>query len=122
MRLVREVDDLTRPPAVVHVDPWDGATGVFRDAPVAVRLSTPVDPRTLNPQTLWIQDDDGPVPGRLALCGDARLVVFEPARPLRADVWHFVVVSGLADPRGRRVLPHWSRFIACDVGREDIAF
>lgn len=121
MRLAREAEDTTRPPAVVRVEPCDGATGVFRDTPVAVRLSTPVDPRTLNAQTLWIQDDDGPVPGRLALCGDARLVVFEPARPMRADVWHFVVVSGLADPRGRRVLPHWSRFIPCDVGREDLA-
>jgi len=122
VRLARPSEDLTRPPAVVHVDPCDGATGVFRDAPVAVRLSTPVDPRTLSPQTLRIQDDDGPVPGRLALWGDARLVVFEPSRPLRADVWHFIVVSGLADPRGRRVLPYWSRFIACDVGREDFAF
>ncbi len=121
MRLVRELEDLTRPPKVVYVDPWDGATGVFRDAPVAVRVSTAVDPRTLSAQTLRIQDEDGPVPGRLALWGDARLVVFEPARPMRADVWHFVVVSGLADPRGRRVLPHWSRFIPCDVGREDLA-
>ena len=58
-------------------------------------------------------------PGQLVLV--VNTLPFAPPSALRADVWHFIVVSGLADPRGRRVLPHWSRFIACNVGREDIA-
>jgi Bacterial Ig-like domain len=120
MRASRGLRDADRVPAVVSVNPGDGATGVFRDSPVAVRLSTPVDPGTLGPSTLRVQEVTGPVPGHLALCADAQLVVFQPARWLRPHVIHFVIVSGLTDRRGRSVRPHWSRFVPCSFTHQDL--
>ena len=35
---------------VQHVDPPEGARGVFRDSPVVVRLSRAVDPLTVTPE------------------------------------------------------------------------
>jgi hypothetical protein len=115
----RAAREASRPPAVVSVNPVDGATGVFRDSLVAVRLSVPVDPRTLDARTLRVQEVEGPVPGRLALWGDACVVVFQPERALRPHVIHFVIVSGLADRAGRSVRPHCSRFVPCDLSLED---
>lgn len=120
MRGARQGHDPKHPPAVVYVNPGDGATGVFCDSPVAVRLSTPLDPRSLNASTLRVQEVEGPVPGRLALCGDARLIVFHPDRWLRPHVIHFVIVAGLLDRRGRSVRPHCSRFIPCGLGHHDL--
>ena len=39
-------------PLVVRVDPADGASGVFRDAPVIVSLSQPADAATVGPREL----------------------------------------------------------------------
>ncbi len=120
MKAARRRPDATRPPAVVYVNPGDGATGVFCDSPVAVRISTALDPRTVNADTLRVQEASGPVPGRLALCGDAHLIVFHPARFLTPDILHFVIVSGLVDRHGRSVRPHCSRFIPCGLGHHDL--
>lgn len=107
-------------PGVAHVEPEDGATGIFRDAPVALRLSSPIDTRSLTGETLRVQDSDGPVAGRTQASADGRLVVWRPERPLRPNVLHFVVASGLTDQAGRPLAPHYSRFVPCAFARKDI--
>jgi hypothetical protein len=108
-------------PGIIRVDPDDGATGVFRDAPVALRANQPVDPGSIGPEALRVQDSEGPVPGRVRLSPDRRVLIFCPERPFQPGRLHFVVALGLRDARGRLLEPHWSRFVPCDLGREDLA-
>lgn len=105
---------------VALVEPDDGATGIFCDAPVALRISSPVDPRSLTAETLCVQDPQGCVPGRVQASGDGCLVFWQPERLLQPDVLHFVVVRGLRDRRGRPVAPHFSRFVPCGLARKDL--
>ena len=107
-------------PGIALVEPGDGATGIFRDAPVALRVSAPVDPRSLTAETLRVQDPDGCVPGHAQASGDGCLLVWWPERLLQPDVLHFVVVRGLFDLRGRPVAPHFSRFVPCGFARQDL--
>jgi hypothetical protein len=107
-------------PAIALVEPGDGATGIFRDAPVALRTSAPVDPRSLTAETLRVQDPEGRVPGHARASADGRLLVWWPERLLQPDVLHFVVVRGLLDLRGRPVAPHFSRFVPCGLARQDL--
>lgn len=107
-------------PAVARVDPRDGATQVLRDAPVILRISQPLDPESLSLETVSVEDDGGTVPGRLRLSPDFLVVIWGGDRPLRPGILHFVVARGLRDRRGRPVNPHWSRFVPCDLAREDL--
>lgn len=107
-------------PSILFVDPGDGATGILRDAPVALRLSAPLDPASVGPDSLRVHDDAGRVPGEARLLADGRLLVWRAARPLRALALHFVVAQGLRDRCGRDLAPHWSHFVPCDIGREDL--
>jgi hypothetical protein len=109
-----------RHPAILFVDPEDGATGVFRDAPIALRTSVPLDPASVGPGSIRVHDDAGTVPGSARLIADGSLVLWTPERLLRADALHFIVADGLRDRRGRVVAPLWSRFVACAIGREDL--
>jgi hypothetical protein len=105
---------------VAAVEPPDGATQVLRDAPVVLRLSCPLDPTTLTPESFWVQDPEGHVPGWVRLSPDLKVVIWGADRPLRAGKPHVVVASGLKDDRGRPVPPHRSAFVPCDLAREDL--
>jgi len=107
--------DLDEPTRVLRVDPRDGATGVFRDSPVIVRLSQAADPSSLSAVTFHVEGPVGPVPGHAGLSPDGQCVIWTAERPFASDALHFVVVRGLADWRGREVKPHVSRFVSCDV-------
>lgn len=120
MRLASLAPDENVPPAVARVDPGDGATQVLSDAPVILRMSQPLDPGSLTLETVCIQDDDGRVPGWLRLSPDFHVVIWGGDRLLRAGMLHFVVARGLRDRRGRPVHPHWSRFVPCDLARDDL--
>lgn len=111
-------DDPTR---VVRVDPRDGVTGVFRDTPVLLRLSRPVERESLCDATVRVEDADGLVPGHLQLSPDDEVIIWRPARFLEGGVEHAVVVAGLRDRRGRDVTPHRSRFVPCTLRRVDLA-
>jgi hypothetical protein len=107
------------PPVVLHVDPDDGRRGVFRDAPVVVRVSQPLDEGRLEPASLSVCDPSGPVPGRVRLVGDGDVLVWTASRSLRPDAPHFIVVDGLFDRRGRPVPRHLSRFVPCPFASGD---
>jgi hypothetical protein len=96
---------------VLRVDPWDGSTGVFRDAVVVLRLSQPLDDHSLGPDALRVRDTEGIVPGCVRVTGDGELLIWTGARPLRAHDLHFVLASGLRDTFGREIPSHCSRFV-----------
>jgi hypothetical protein len=106
---------LDEPARVLRVDPRDGAMGVFRDSPVIVRLSQPVDPFSISAATFHVEGPRGAVPGRAGLSPDAECVIWSAEEPFALDALHFVVVRGLVDQRGRPVAPHVSRFVSCDL-------
>ena len=110
----------SRPPAVDAVDPSDGATQILRDAPVVLRLATPVDPASLSAETVTVEDPDGSLKGRLRVSPDRQVVIWAGERPFKAGVLHFVSIRGLRDARGRTIPAHLSCFVPCDLARNDL--
>lgn len=109
------------PPLVLRVDPRDGATGVFRDAPVVACLSHAADAASVSPATFRVEEEGGgAVPGRLSLSPDRAVVIFTAGRLLRPGVAHVVTAEGLRDARGLVVRPHSSRFVPCDLVASDV--
>jgi len=108
-------------PRIVRVDPSDGATGVFRDVPVVVRLSHRADEATLSGETLRVEDENGPVPGRQWVSPDGRLVMWSSDRLLSPGMRHRVTATGIRDVKGRELLPHASGFIPCDLVWNDVS-
>jgi len=108
------------PLRVVRVDPGDGATGVFRDVPVVLRLSHPADVQTLSLETLRVEDEEGPVPGRPRVSPDGYVVIWSPDRLLAPGVRHRVWVAGLRDARGRELEPHESGFVPGELAWNDV--
>jgi hypothetical protein len=107
------------PTYVTRVDPADGASGVFRDACVMLKLSAPADPATLSGDTFRIEDPDGAVPARLRISPDRLVLIWTAERLLAPGVAHVVHSSGLRDTRGQEVAPHESCFIPCDLISSD---
>jgi hypothetical protein len=105
---------------VQHLDPPDGARGVFRDAPVVVRLSRPVDPMTVSPETFLVIDEHGPVPGGVWTSLDGRVAVWTPARLLVAGRLHCVRLAGFRDRHGRELVVHESGFEPGDLALGDL--
>jgi hypothetical protein len=107
------------PRVVLRVDPHDGAAGVFRDAPVVLRLSHPARVE-VGHEPVEVLDDRGPVPGATFVSPDGLVLVWRGLRPLRPEAVHFVATRDLRDREGRAFAPHLSRFLPCGVGREDL--
>lgn len=101
-------DDPTR---VLRVDPADGLKGVFRDTPVLVRLSRPVDAATVCAATFRIESAGRCVSGDRRLSPDGRVVIWRSERLLEPAIEYQLVIAGVRDERGREVLPHQSRFV-----------
>jgi hypothetical protein len=106
-------------PRIEHIDPQDGACGIFTDAVVMARLSHPADPATLTTGTFRIEDADGPVPARLRLSPDRTVLLWSAERPLRPGVEHVVSAEGIRDQRGQVVASHRSRFVPCEMASGD---
>ena len=105
---------------VVRIDPNDGATGVFRDDPVVVVLSHPADAASVTEEAFQVADDEGGVAGILRVSPEARVLVWTPRAPLRAEAEHVVSIAGLRDLRGREMAPHKSRFRPCRFTARDV--
>ncbi len=104
---------------IERIDPEDGASTVFRDACVLARFTSPADPASLSGSTFRIEDDQGPVPARLCLSPDGRVLVWAAERLLAPGVEHVIHASGLRDLGGRPVAPHHSCFVPCDLKSTD---
>jgi Bacterial Ig-like domain len=107
-------------PRVVHIDPPDGAHGVFRDAPVVARFSRAMDPLTLSPRTFVVMDEDGSVAGGVWTSLDGRVAVWTPERLLSAGRLHCVRLCGVRDHDGREVAVHESVFVPGDLALGDL--
>jgi hypothetical protein len=105
---------------VLRVEPYDGATGVFRDTPIVASLSHALQPSSVTGEAFAVEDENGLVPGRSALSADGRCVVWRAERLLAAGSAHRVTVSGLRDVRGRTMAPHRSAFVPCDLTFRDL--
>ena len=108
-------------PSVLRVNPEDGAVGVFRDAPVIVSLSHPVDLRSLTPEAVRVETSDGAVvEGRVSPSPDGAVLIWTAVRTLTAGTVHFVALRGLRDRRGLDLKPHVTRFVPCDLTLSDL--
>lgn len=105
----------------MHVDPPDGARGVFRDAPVVASFSRPADPRTISPETFVVMDEHGGVPGGIWTSLDGRVAVWTPARLLAAGALHCVRLAGLRDQQGCAITVHESAFVPGNLALGDLA-
>lgn len=108
------------PTVVVRVDPRHGSSGVFRDAPVVVSLSHPVEPGSLTSDTVRVEAAGSAVPGRLHMSPDGAVVIWVASIPLQAGVEHRVQAMGLRDWRGLPVEPHESSFVPCSLAIGDV--
>jgi hypothetical protein len=106
---------------VVHIEPPDGARGVFRDTPVVASFSRPADPGTITLETFVVIDDDGPVPGSVWTSLDGRVAVWTPSRLLTAGMLHRVRVGLLRDAQGRALRLHESTFVPGHLALGDLA-
>ena len=109
------------PTCVVRVDPRHGSRGVFRDAPVVVSLSHPVEPGSLTSDTLRVEAEGDAVPGRLLMSPDGAVLIWMASAPLQPGVEHQVRAAGLRDWRGRPVEPHESWFVPCSLAIGDVS-
>jgi hypothetical protein len=106
---------------VLRVNPEDGAVGVFRDAPVIVSLSHPLDPACLTTGIVRVETSDGSVvEGRVTSSPDGAVLIWTAARTLAAGAVHFVALRGLRDRRGLELKPHVTRFVPCDLTLADL--
>jgi hypothetical protein len=106
---------------VLRVDPQDGASGVFRDTPVIVSVSQPLDPSSVGPETFRVEaGGTTPLDGAIRLSPDGSVLIWTGVRQLVPGVVHFVAVRGLHDRRGLPVRAHVSRFVPCDVALSDL--
>ena len=110
----------SRPSWVVRVEPPDGAAGVFRDAPVLIRVSQPLDRRSLDAETVTVTDAFGAVPGRAELSVDLQVVIWRPELSFLPCLEHRVEVCGLRDLGGGEVRPHISRFYPGGLSSHDL--
>lgn len=108
-------------PTVLRVNPEDGAVGVFRDAPVIVSLSHPVDLDSLSPDAVRVETSDGTaVEGRLTPSPDGAVLIWTAAAVLTPGIVHFVALRGLRDRRGLDLKAHVTRFVPCDLTLADL--
>ncbi len=80
-QLNQEYNSLT-PPAVVSVNPVDGATGVDTNAPITVSFNIPVKPSSINPTSFIVRDSkNNTVDGNITVSGNN--VTFTHTNPFR---------------------------------------
>ncbi len=99
---------------VVATDPEDGASGVFRDAVVLLRLSCAIDPSSVSSTTLRVEDAQGEVPAWMLLSPDRAVLIWSGQRLLTPDVEHRIVADGLRGLHGEPIDSHESRFVPCN--------
>jgi hypothetical protein len=93
---------------------------VWRDTPILLHVSRPVDPALLPAAVLELRDGAGRVPLRLEVTCAGRVVVVWPTRRLAAGIEHEVVAEGLRDRVGREVAAHRSSFTPGPLASDEV--
>lgn len=94
-------------PVVVASNPFSNETNVPLNAPVILQINEPVDPGTVNSNTLPIevQTTGQQVPGNYSVSSDGLTITFVPGAPLAASQGYFAsfVNLGITDLVGNRL-------------------
>ena len=89
--------DDTRP-EVVAVDPSAGARGVSMDQAVTITFSEPINPGTVNLNSLVLKDEDGQkVTGYFDIANSDTVVTFTPVAPLADETRYTLWISAHPD-------------------------
>jgi hypothetical protein len=113
--------DSEGPTRVVRVDPGDGSLGAFRDSPLVVRFSRPLDARSVTQGRIEVRDPEAALVGQTRLSPDGRVLLWLAERRLRPVTGHTLRVDGLRDERGEPVETWASTFATGRLTREDFA-
>jgi large repetitive protein len=94
-------------PSVINENPFSGATNVAVNTPIQLQINKPLDPGTVNGNTLFIEDDFTfqQVAGTGSLSGDGRTINFLPAVPLPVSRTFsvFFAFRGITDLEGNQL-------------------
>src|SRR5262249_402440 len=94
-------------PSVINQNPFSGASNVAVNTPIMLQASEPLDPGTVNGNTLFIQDDFTfqQVVGSTTLSGEGRTINFLPSAPLAVSRTFSVTVGfrGITDLAGNQL-------------------
>ncbi len=114
----------TAPPAVLAISPPNGQSGVGLNAQVQVVFDEPVDPLSVDGQTILLTDGTAAaVPCTMSFSDGNRMVSIVPHAPLMAAKAYSVQVSGVLDPAGNPVAPASAGFTTGtepDFGRPQV--
>jgi RHS repeat-associated protein len=91
----------TDPPAVVATMPADGAADVALDRPLGLRVAPPLAADGVAAGLAELRGPGGPVPVRVGLAEDGRLVFVTPDAPLEPGAAHTLTVRGWRDSAGQ---------------------
>ena len=93
-------------PQVIMLPP-EGAAGIAPSSRVSFLFDAPMDPATLNENTLRVLEDAGqPLPGTLVVSGGSRVVAFTPATPFSPSTYYRLEVKG-GSAGARRASGNW---------------
>ncbi|HZN40980.1 MAG TPA: Ig-like domain-containing protein [Planctomycetota bacterium] len=93
-------------PQVLMLPP-EGAAGIAPSSRVSFLFDAPMDPSTLNENTLRVLEDTGqPLPGTLAVSGGSRVVAFTPQTPFSPSTYYRLEVKG-GSAGARRASGNW---------------
>jgi methionine-rich copper-binding protein CopC/phosphohistidine phosphatase SixA len=91
-------------PSVVNENPFNGASNVPVNTPIMLQVSEPIDPGTVNSNTLFIEDEftGQEIAGNYSVSTDGRTINFLPSVPLPVSRTFFVFFAneGITDLSG----------------------
>jgi RHS repeat-associated protein len=99
----QSVSPLPSPTDVPRVEatiPVHDATGIPGETLVALRLSKPVDPTSLQGGAITLSGPNGPEPITVVAAGDGRLLFLTPKTPLAPGAMYSVAINGAHDADG----------------------
>ena len=92
------------PPSVVNENPFSNAGNVAVNSPIQLQANEPIDPGSVNSNTLFIQDQTtgAEVAGSYSVSADGRTINFLPSTPLAVSRSFFVIFAsrGITDLSG----------------------
>ena len=100
---------VTSPLTVSNISPANSATGVPLNAQVIAQLSAPMDPTSVNQNSIQLLNGATPVAGTVNWVNSEELT-FAPTSALAASTTYTVNISGFKDANGNTVTPFSSSF------------
>lgn len=106
--IIRIVNDST-PPAVFTSSIPDGAKGVLLSENIVIEMSEPIDPDTVNSNTVKVKDSTGNVvEGDVYLAADGKTIVFGPKYGYQYGTTYTIEINGVKDWGGNEITGGYS--------------